>query len=146
MPAFAPGDIENEKQDTAPGNVTEKIVAQPDVPMRAFDQTRNIRDRRAAISVKLDHADDRVQRRERIRRDLRMRRGNFPEQRRFPRIRIADERRVCHRAELEKKMSLLALLAFAVLNWRAGFRALEMHVPLPATTALAEHEFLTVMG
>src|SRR6478609_9465960 len=98
MPAFAAGDIENEKQDTAPGNVTEKIVAQPDVAMRAFDQTRNIRDRRAAI---------------------------------------ADERRVRHRAELEKKMSLLALLAFAVLNWRAVFRAFEMHVPLPATTALA---------
>ena len=116
MAALASGDVEDKKQDAAACNVAEKIVAEADVAMCALDQSGNVGDRSAAISVKLDHADDRVQRRKRIGRDFRMRRRNFPEQRRFARIRITNQRGVRHRAQFEKKMTLLAFLAFGVLD------------------------------
>ena len=37
MATFAAGDIEDEKQHAAPRDVPEKIVAKPDVSMRALD-------------------------------------------------------------------------------------------------------------
>ena len=78
MPSFASRDIEDEKQNPATGDVPQKIVAEADVAMRAFDQTGNVGNRGAAITVEIDHPNDRMQRGERIRRDLRMRGGNFP--------------------------------------------------------------------
>ena len=109
VPPFAAGDVEDEKEQPAARDVPEKIVAEPDVSMRAFDQSRNIRDRRAPIAVEFHHADHRMQRREWIRRDLRVRRGNLSEQSRFPGIRITDQSRVGDRAQLEHEMSLSRL-------------------------------------
>ena len=119
MPPFASRDIEDEKQDPAARDVAQKIVAETDVAMRPFDQAGNVGNRGPAIFIELNHADHRMKRGERIGRDLRMRRGNLPEQRRLAGIRITDERRVGHRPQLEKEMTLLALFAFRVLDRRA---------------------------
>ena len=81
MPPLASGYVENEKQNPTAGNVTEKIMAETDVPMRALDQSRNVRDRSAAVAIELDHADNRMEGRERIRRHLWMGRGDFSKQR-----------------------------------------------------------------
>jgi hypothetical protein len=41
--------------------VTKKIVPETDVAMRAFDETRDVSDRGAFVSVEFDDADDRIQ-------------------------------------------------------------------------------------
>ena len=124
--------------------MSQKIVSEPKIAMRTLNQTRNVRDRRAAITRKLNHADDRMQRRERIGRDFRTRRRDFSQQRRFSRIRITDESSIGNRAQLEQKMSLLAFLAFGVFARRAIARAFEMNIPLPARAAATKHKLLTV--
>src|SRR5438105_3929017 len=114
--------------------------------MGAFDQTWNVCDRSAAITVELNHAHDRMKGGEWVRSDLWMCGGNFPQQRRFARVRITDQGRVRHRAQFQKEISLLSLLAFRVLDRRAVLRAFEMHVALAAAAAGAEHEFFSLMG
>src|SRR3954451_16121386 len=146
MAAFASGNIENEEQDSATRNVPEKIVAKPDISMRAFDESRNVRNRSATITVELDDADDGMKSREWVRRDLRMRRGDFSEQGRFTRVGIPDQRRVRHCPQFKNEMALLSFLAFSVLNWRAVLRAFEMHVTLAAAPAFAEDEFLVLVS
>ena len=84
--------------------------------MRSFDQSRNIRNRRAPIIRELHHADHRMQSREGIRRDLRMRRRDSPEQSRFSRVRITDQSGVRDRAQLEQESSFFAFFAFGVLR------------------------------
>src|SRR5438105_1759812 len=133
MPAFASGDIEHEQQHPAARDVPEKIVPEPDVAMGAFDQAWNVCDRSAAITVEFNDADDRMKGSEWVRSDLRMRGGNFPQQRRFARVRITDQGRVRHRAQFQKEMSLLSLLAFRVLDRRAVLRALEVNIAFAAT-------------
>ena len=146
MTSFASGDIEHEKQQPAAGDMAEKIVAEPDVAMRSFDESRNVRDRRPAVAVEFDHAHNGMKGGERIRRHLRMRRGNFPQQSGFARVGITDERRVRHRAQLEEKVALLSFLAFRVLNGRAVLRTLEVDIALAAFAALAEDELFSVVG
>ena len=110
--------------------------------MRAFDQAGNVRDRGAAISVELHHTDDRMQRREWIWRDFRLRRGKFSKQSRFSGVRITNQSGVGNGAQFEQEIALLALFAFGVLARRAVTRTLEMHVAFAARAALAQNEFL----
>src|SRR5207245_6022097 len=102
--SFTSRNIDNEKYNVAARNMSQKIVSEPKIAMRTLNQTRNVRDRRAAITRKLNHTDDRMQRRERIGRDFRTRRRDFSQQRRFSRIRITDESSIGNRAQLEQKM------------------------------------------
>ena len=44
MAALAAGDIKDKEEQTATGNVPEKVVPEPDVAMSAFNQTRDVRD------------------------------------------------------------------------------------------------------
>jgi hypothetical protein len=48
--------------------MTQEIVPEADIPMRAFDQPRDISDGRAAVVVQLNDADARPQSREWVRR------------------------------------------------------------------------------
>src|SRR5438067_2367032 len=107
MPAFASRDIENEKQDTAAGDVAKKIVTEADVAMRSFDQTGNVGTRRAAIAVEINHSDYRMEGCEWIGRDLWMRRRDFSEQGRLAGIWITHQRGVGHRSKLEEEVTLL---------------------------------------
>ena len=129
-------------KQTAAGDVPQKSVPEPKISMRAFDQTRNIRHRRAAIIREIHHADHRVQSRERIRRDLRMGRGNSPQQRRFPGIRVTDQSGIGDRPQLENEGPLLAFFALCVLARRAIPRALEMDVSFPALASVTKNKFL----
>src|SRR4051812_41926986 len=121
-------------------------MAEPDVAMRTFDQSRNVRDRCPAVAIEVHHAHDRVQRRKWIGRHLRMGGGNFSEQGRLPRIWVTDESGVRHRAELEKEMSLLPFFAFRVLDRGAVLRAFKMDVALSPAAAFAEDELLVLIG
>src|ERR1017187_9952674 len=60
--AFTSGSINHENQKAAARNVSQKIVAESEIAVRTFDQSRNIGDRGAAITRKLNYADNRMQR------------------------------------------------------------------------------------
>src|SRR5205814_9991244 len=68
--SFTSGDINHEHQGAAARNVTQEFMAQPEPPMRSFDQTGNIRNGGPPVTWQLHHADDRMKRRERICRNL----------------------------------------------------------------------------
>src|ERR1700742_3707995 len=114
--------------------------------MRAVDQSRNVRDRRPAIAIKLHYAHDRMHGRKWIGRDFRMGRGDFSQEGRLPGIRVADQGRVCHRPKLEEEITLLTFFALCVLNRGPVLRAFEMDVALAAFPAFAEDELLALFG
>ena len=76
-------------------------MAEADITVCAFNQTRNIGNGSAAISRKIDYPNDRMQCRERIRRDLRPGRGDFSKEGRFARVRITNETGIGDCAQLQ---------------------------------------------
>ena len=93
-------------------------MPETEVLMRPFDQSRDVRHRRAAIIVEIHHANHRVQGRKRIRRHLWVRRGNPPQKRGFSRVRIAHQPGVGDRSQFENEIPFFAFLAFRVLARR----------------------------
>src|SRR6266403_216211 len=120
----------------------QEFVPEAETTVRAFDQARDVGDRRPAITGKFHDADNRMQRGKRIRRNLGARRRNFSEQCRFPRVWITDEAGVRDRAQLEQEMALLAFSTFSVLTRRAIPRALEMHVSFAARATATKNKLL----
>ena len=51
---FASGGINDEEQELAPRDVPQEIVPEPHIPMRAFDQARNVSDGRASIIIQFE--------------------------------------------------------------------------------------------
>ena len=127
-------------KQTASGDVPEKCVAEAKIAMRPFDQTRDVRHRRAAIIGEINHADHRVQGRKRIRRHLRMGRGNSPQKRRLSGVRVTDQPGVGDRAQLENESPLLSFFTLRVLARRAIARALEMDVSFAAFAAVTKNK------
>jgi hypothetical protein len=101
--AFASGNINNEQQNLAARDVAQEFVPESKTEVRAFNQTGDIGNRRPSIIGKLHHADNRMQRRKRIHCHLWTRCRDFPEQRRFARVRITDQCSIRNRAQLERK-------------------------------------------
>src|SRR6266481_348347 len=99
-------------------------MAESKAVMRAFTQTRDVRNRRMPVIRKFDHADDWMQCRERICCRFRVCRRNFSQKRRFARVWITNQAGIRDCSQFEKEMPLLAFFAFGVLAWRAPTRAL----------------------
>ena len=78
-------------------DMAEKPVAEPCAFMRALDQPGNVGEHELA-ALRIHDAELRMQRRERICRDLRPRSGDFPQQCRFACIRITNESCVRNRS------------------------------------------------
>src|SRR6185369_10173440 len=70
--ALTAGHVDDEQQHAATGDVTQELVTEAAVFMRAFDQSGDVGDGAAAVAGKLDDADDRLERGERIGRDHRV--------------------------------------------------------------------------
>ena len=117
-------------------------MPQPHIRMRALDQPRDVRHRHPPEPRQLHHPDVRRQRRERIRRHLRMRRRHLPQQRRFPRVRIPHQPRIRDLPQLQVKVTLLPRRPLRVARRRLIRRTLEMHIPDPALPPRAQHELL----
>src|SRR5438477_5546949 len=81
-----------------------------------------------------------------IRRDPGSGSGDLLDQCRFPGVGITDERCVCDRTQLEKKMTALALAAFGIFARRAIARAFEMDITFPARATFAEQKLLILTG
>src|SRR5437899_6125014 len=126
--------------------MAQKLVAQAEPPVRSFNQTGNICNARTPVAWKFNHADDRMQRGKRIRRDLRARSRDFAQWCRFARVRITNEPCIGDRSQLEQKISLLTFFPFGVFARRAIAGTLEMHVTLTPCSALAKHKVLSIAG
>src|SRR5450432_4413160 len=119
----------------------EKSVPETKIAVRPFDQSRDVRDRRAPIIGKLHHPDHWMQGGEGIRRHFGMRRRDSSQERRFSGIWITYETGVRDRAQLENESRLLALPPLGVLARRPIARTLEMDIPFPAFAPVTENEF-----
>src|SRR5205823_2901262 len=79
--AFASGNVDHEEKNSAARDVSKEFVTESKPAVRAFNQTGNVRDRRASIFRKFHHTDDRMQRGEGIGRNSWTCRGDFSKQR-----------------------------------------------------------------
>ena len=84
------GHVEQQDEDFTAFDVAQKCMAQADILVRAFNQSRHIANRQPVKVGIFHNADWRMQRGEGIRGDLRTRLGNGREQRGLAGIRIAD--------------------------------------------------------
>ena len=90
----ARGRVDHVDEQPGPLEVREELVAEPDALARALDQTGDVRDHQLAAVRRVDRAEHRLERRERVVRDLRPGVRDPREQRRLARVRQPDERRV----------------------------------------------------
>src|SRR5271165_4688901 len=109
------------------------------------DQAGNIRDCRPPVTIELDNADHRVQRREWIRGYLGMGRGNPPEQGRLPGIWVADKTNVGNLAKFQKEKTFFSRVPLSELPWRTVSRTFEMRVPLTSRAPPAQNQFLILL-
>src|SRR5205807_7881740 len=144
IPSFASRNIDNEQQNSAARNMSEKFMAESEPVMRAFNQAGYVRDRCAPVIGKFHHTDDWVQCRKGICCHLGMCRRNFSQKRGFARVWITNQARICNCPQLEKEMPLLAFFAFRVLARRAIARALEMDISFSARATPTKHKLLAI--
>src|SRR6478736_1076876 len=91
--------------------MAEKFVTEPDVFVRAFNQSRHVANGEAFEVGILNDARLRMQRGERVRRHLWSRAGDGREQGGLAGVRITDQADFGHDAEFKKKFALGARLA-----------------------------------
>ncbi len=114
--------------------------------VRPFDQPRDVRDGAAAETRKLDDSDDRLERGERVGRHLRLRGGEFSQQRGFAGVGETDEAGIRDAAQFQIEHAEFARCAERVLDGRAVGGGAEVPVALARLAALAEHELLAVFS
>jgi hypothetical protein len=102
------GGVEDVHEQKGTLEVCEELVPEAGAFRGAFDQARDVGDRQLAVLRPVDHAEDRLERRERIVRDSRLRVRDPAEQRRFARVREARKSRVDHELQLELDVELVA--------------------------------------
>ena len=94
-------------------------MTEPDVLVSAGDQTWYIREGCSVVSIELDNANDRIQRREWIRSNLGMCRRNPAKQGRLSGIRVTDKTNVGNLTKFQKKKTFFPWLTFGELPGRA---------------------------
>ena len=135
-------------------DVLQEADAQPDAFVRAFDQARHIGDhKRAAIARRRvgiggNDAQVRLERGERIRGDLRPRRGDARNQRRFSCVRETDQADIGEQLQFEPQMALFAGPPVFVFARRLMPRPHEMRIAVaaPAAPAASRAESLARLG
>ena len=122
-------------------NVLQEASAKPGAVMGALDEARQIGDderaagARCSVGIGGDHAEMRLERRERIRSDLRTRRRNARDQRGLTRIRKTDEAHVREQFQFETQVAFLAGMSVFMLARRLVPRSNELRIAV--TTAAA---------
>src|SRR3984957_15616519 len=113
--------------------------------MRALDQAGYVGEDEVA-PVDPDHAETWMEGGERIVRDFGLGGGDGGEERRFARVRQADETRVGDKLQPQNKRALDALETRIGAPWRAVGRGGEMEVAEAAVAALGHHDALARLG
>ena len=117
--------------------------SEPGAFMRSFDQSGNVGDHESAararcgVGIGGNHAEMRLERRERIRGNFRPRRGNARDQRGFSGIREADEPHVREQFQFETQMALLARPAVFVFARSLMPRLGEVRIAISAPAMAA---------
>ncbi len=113
---------------------------------RSLDQPRYVGHDEAAIHAYVDHAELRVQRRERIIGDFWPRGRYRARQRRLARIRRAEQPHVGQQLQRETELALLAGLAGIGLPRRTIHARLEARIAAPALAAFRHQQPVAVVG
>ena len=88
--------------------VGEKLVAEPGALGSTLDQPRNVRDDELAAVRRVDRPQHRLERRERVVGDLRLRIGDARQERRLAGIRETDERGVGEQLQVQLELGFLS--------------------------------------
>ena len=124
------------QQEVRALEVGEELVPEPDALARAFDQTWDVRHRQLARSVRrVDGAEHRRQRRERIVGDLRPRIRDAGQERGLARVRQPDERGVGKQLQAKLERRLLTREAGLGEARCPPRRRRELLVPAPRNPA-----------
>ena len=127
-----------------PLDVLQELNPQPMSQVRAFDQPRNIGHNKAMVVIRAYHSEPRLQSREGIVGDLRPRRRDPGDQRRFTSVRETRQPHVGEKFQLQPQTVFLAWESGFMLRRRLMRRSGEASVSLPATPAASHHK--TVAG
>jgi hypothetical protein len=106
--------IEDVDEESSSLEMGEELVAQACAVSGALDEPRDVGDRELPCGWPVDHAEDRLERRERIVRHLRLRVRDAAQKRRLARVRQTRERRVDHELEAQLEVDLVP--------WKPGLR------------------------
>ena len=120
--------------------VREELVAEPDAFARALDQARDVGDDELAAVGRLDRAEHRLERRERVVGDLRPRVRDPREQRRLAGVRQPDERGVGEQLQVQLDVALVARHSDLGEPRHLPDRADEARVAAAAAPAAREHD------
>ena len=105
---LAVGGVDHVDEHARPLQMREELVSEPRALARALDQARDVGDGQLPAVRRVDGAEDRRDRRERVLRDLRLRVRDPPQERRLARVREADERRIREQLQPQLEVALLA--------------------------------------
>ena len=122
-------------------DVREEVVAEARAGAGALDQPGDVGDDELAV-VGLERAQDGLERRERVRRDLRLGAGHAGEQRRLARVREADEPDVGQQLEVQLDDALVAGQAALGEPRRLAHGGLEARVAAAAGPAARHRDLL----
>ena len=99
--------VDDVHEHARPLEVREKLVAEAGALGRTLDQPGNVRDDELGAVRRVDRPEHRLERRERVVGDLRLRIGDARQERRLPGIRKADERGVGEQLQMQLELGLL---------------------------------------
>ena len=136
--------VDHVEQHSRPLDVAQERMPQPRTGRRALDQAGNVGDGRPAtvLHAEVHHAEVRFQRGERIRGDLRSRRGEGREQRRLAGVRQPHEAHVGDQAQLQPDLALLAGLAPLRMPRSLVRGGCEVDVAQAAAASARDHDLL----
>ena len=117
--------------------MTEETVTDPSPLMRAFNQSRNVRQHEIDIA-RFHHTEVGVQGRKRIIRNFRLCRTDRRKERRLPGVRQPHEARICDKLQAQPDPELFSLFARVCAARRLADRGLEPGIPPAAIAALGK--------
>src|SRR5689334_11794566 len=123
------------KQHLGALDVPQKPITKSMTFMRTFDQTGNVRDHKSAKVARVDNAQVRLKRSERIVSDFWPRRRNRGDKSRLACIRKSDQADVGKQFQLKLQLELFARAPFLMVTRRAIRRSGKMRVPKASAAA-----------
>ncbi len=140
--ALGAAGIDDEEEDAAAHDVAEEVMAEADVLMRAFDQTRDVSQGATTVFMEVDDAHHRLEGGEGIVGDLGLGRTEGSEQRGLASVGEADEAGIGDAAEFEVEAALFTIRAWRELTRGLMGAGFEVDVAFPTTTTFTQNEAL----
>ena len=134
------GRVEDVHEKTCALEVSEELMAEAGSVGRALDEPRHVGDRQLALLRPVHHPQHRLERRERIVRDLRLGIRYPAQQRGLSGIRKTGERRVDDELEPELEVDLVSGESCLGKAWRLPSRCREAGVSAPALSSARDDD------